>query len=1187
MVLGSFQKQIGDRMINFRKLLHDFASQALKEGKQLFESGHVGSIHLVALSGSQLKFRFSVEGGFQHEYKGEIEIDPHASEMIYGECDCSKHYDCEHVAAACYKLEDSYDQILSEFTGECQGATKTKKEKVKAVEKALKTAQKNAARQASEAMLQESLQEYRHAASLLRSSVFFQTPGAAEAEPAEISVLLHFKDELKKEQQCEVQLVLRLLSRVKPVLVSNLKSFLESFALGEAQLIAGKWHCLKADSFSQSHLDILRCLHTYIELSCLPSEKDPTCVCLLPLHALGQMLTLARARALEKFRPTSSSLQDSAKEKIHLEPFYVAHPDQPLNMNFHQAEFEINFHRMDLEEIKIMMEVFLNLGPHATHSTVTGSASTTGNECVRLHETILLPSPYPGVVYGDQYYSFSTAISRDHLLQVQALSDLIIPKPLIGTLIEIGLPELKKITRRLNLKEISKCVTRPMGQEPKVFCELIYQNGKLDARLEFDYGFGRIPAMESALSSEHIQSFIADDEVLARDLWREQAFIAALFSDFQRDEDKGLFSARSEKMIVEFMTKILPAFREKVAFTCPSALLEQFIYDDSKVSIHAYSANTACEYVLDVTVKGPLEGVSLNQLWECLSHEKPYIELCEKQQRLNKNARGKILVLDLDRIRPLLRWMDDLAIESLKTQKIHKPFWSLAHLEKETMESLGVSFKIDKELEEIQKQLWNPVSFTPKAVSHEIQATLRPYQVEGVNWLEKLRRMKLSGILADDMGLGKTLQAIAAITHLKEEKPSVCSLVVCPTSLVYNWKEEIARFNPKLNLVIIDGTPASRKKSIEHLSNADVAVTSYSLLQKDIEHYEKQALGYVILDEAQNIKNRHTQNAKCVRQLKADHRLAMTGTPIENALEELWSLFDFLMPGLMSSYDRFIDKYIKKTIRSASHHPLHGLKRKITPFVLRRMKSDVLDDLPEVSEIVYHCELLPAQKQLYTKYATSARDELTERVRKEGFEKARIHVLATLTRLKQICCHPALFAQDLEEASESSKYEMLWQIVDNVVASGRKAVIFSQYTKMLQLMREDLQKRGIEFCYLDGSTKSRMDVVHRFNETASIPLFLVSLKAGGTGMNLTGADTVIHYDLWWNPAVEDQATDRVHRMGQKSRVSSYKLVTLGTIEEKIVELQNRKKGLVRQLVVEDEDAIEKLTWEEVLQLLET
>jgi hypothetical protein len=891
-------------MINFRKLLHDFSSQALKDGKQLFESNHVSSIQLVSFSDSQLKFKFSVEGGFQHHYKGEIEIDPHASEMIYGECDCSKHYDCEHVAAACYRLDDSYDQILSEFSGNCPSASKAKKEKVKAVEKALKTAQQNAARRACEAIRHESLQEYRHAASIMRSSAFFQMLPPPEAELADISLLLHFKEDLKKNQHCEIQLILRLMSRAKPVLVSNIKAFLDAFALGEAQLLAGKWHCLKEESFKEFNLEILRCLHTYVEIVSDPNEKEPVCVAVLPLQALGHILALARQKALENFRPSSTSPQESIKERVHLEPFFITHPDHPLMMNMHPAEFEINFHRMDLEEVKIMIEVFLNLGQNY-------SIGNNDKLLIRLHEATLLASPHPGVIFADQYYSFAGPIQRSHLLQVQSLSDLIIPKPLIGTLIEIGLPELKKVTQKLNIKEISSCVTRPMAKEPKIFCELFYQNSKLDARLEFDYGFGRIPAMESSLTSEHIQGFVVDDEVLSRDLWREQAFVQVLFGDFQRDEDKGLFSARSEKMVVEFMTKILPTFREKVEFDCPLALLEQFVYDDSRVSIHAKTSENACEYILDISVKGPLEGVTLNQLWECLSHEKPYIELSEKQQRLTKNARAKILVIDLERIRPLLRWIDDMAIDQLKSQKITKPFWSLAHLEKETMQSLGVEFKMDSDLESIQEQLWNPAPFLPTAISADVRATLRPYQIEGVNWLEKLRRMRLAGILADDMGLGKTLQAIAAMTHLKKEKPELCSLVVCPTSLVYNWKEEAARFNPDLRLTVIDGTPLARKKAIEQLASYDIAVTSYSLLQKDIEHYEKQALGYVILDEAQNIKNRHTQNAKCVRQLKSEYRLAMTGTPIENAVEELWSIFDFLMPGLMSTYDRFVDKYIR------------------------------------------------------------------------------------------------------------------------------------------------------------------------------------------------------------------------------------------------------------------------------------
>ena len=251
------------------------------------------------------------------------------------------------------------------------------------------------------------------------------------------------------------------------------------------------------------------------------------------------------------------------------------------------------------------------------------------------------------------------------------------------------------------------------------------------------------------------------------------------------------------------------------------------------------------------------------------------------------------------------------------------------------------------------------------------------------------------------------------------------------------------------------------------------------------------------------------------------------------------------------------------------------------------MKVDVLKDLPAVSEIVYHCQLSEVQQDLYKSYAASARDELVKLVERDGFDKVQIHVLATLTRLKQICCHPAIFAKEKADPGDSAKYEMLLELLQTLVESNHKTVIFSQYTRMLQIMREDFEQRGIAFSYLDGSTKNRLEIVKEFNENSQIPVFLVSLKAGGTGLNLTGADTVIHYDMWWNPAVENQATDRVHRIGQKNSVSAYKLITLGTIEEKIVEMQRRKKGLVKKVVSCDDEAISKLTWEDVLELLQT
>ena len=291
-------------------------------------------------------------------------------------------------------------------------------------------------------------------------------------------------------------------------------------------------------------------------------------------------------------------------------------------------------------------------------------------------------------------------------------------------------------------------------------------------------------------------------------------------------------------------------------------------------------------------------------------------------------------------------------------------------------------------------------------------------------------------------------------------------------------------------------------------------------------------------------------------------------------------------PAFSVLYDRFLEKYIRVSGEEQSKN-LEYLRKKVAPFILRRMKSDVLDDLPPVSEIVYHCQLSDVQQELYRSYAASARDELVKLVERDGFDRVQIHVLATLTRLKQICCHPAIFAKEKAESGDSAKYEMLLELLQTLVEGKHKTVIFSQYTRMLHIMRNDLQQRGIRFAYLDGSSKNRLEIVKQFNDDETIPVFLVSFKAGGTGLNLVGADTVIHYDMWWNPAVENQATDRVHRIGQKKNVSAYKLITVGTIEEKIAEMQKRKKGLVKKVVSCDDEAISKLTWEDVLELLRT
>jgi SNF2 family DNA or RNA helicase len=635
------------------------------------------------------------------------------------------------------------------------------------------------------------------------------------------------------------------------------------------------------------------------------------------------------------------------------------------------------------------------------------------------------------------------------------------------------------------------------------------------------------------------------------------------------------------------MTEVIPRFQRQIEFECPENLSQQFVYDDTEIELKLKATNRIDAFAVELSVKGALEGIYVDTLWDCISAGRRFVEI--GGQKKEKGKLPKILVLDLEKLEPVAQLFDEIGIKKLATYTEHHPLWSLTTLNPKQYTSLPLKFSMSKELKELQKQILGESSLEVEEIPKEIQATLRNYQLEGVHWLQRIRSMHLGGILADDMGLGKTLQAIIAISQYQNKKNVLPSLIVCPTSLVYNWKEEFHKFNPTLKVLVVDSTPAHRRKLLKTIDEYDIVVTSYNLLQKDIALYQEIQFGYVILDEAQHIKNRGTRNAKSVKMTRAQHRLILTGTPIENSLDELWSLFDFLMPGLLGSYDRFVEKFIRPSKQKGEERQqsLEALKRKLSPFILRRMKEDVLEDLPPVSEITYHCHLTETQQELYRSYAASAKEELSKLVQKEGFDKIQIHVLATLTRLKQICCHPAIFAKESAESGDCAKYDMLMELLGSLIEGGHKSVIFSQYTKMLGILREDLQKRGIPFAYLDGSSKNRLEIVKKFNEDQSVPIFLVSLKAGGAGLNLVGADTVIHYDMWWNPAVENQATDRVHRLGQKKSVSSYKLVTLNTIEEKILNLQKRKKGLVKKVISSDDEAISKLTWEEVLELLQT
>lgn len=452
----------------------------------------------------------------------------------------------------------------------------------------------------------------------------------------------------------------------------------------------------------------------------------------------------------------------------------------------------------------------------------------------------------------------------------------------------------------------------------------------------------------------------------------------------------------------------------------------------------------------------------------------------------------------------------------------------------------------------------DPDAYEPPA---ELAGRLRPYQVTGFKWLSSLVDMGFGGILADEMGLGKSAQVISLVLARRGQGQT---LVVCPASLVYNWVAEFAKFAPELDVVAVAGDAAERER-LRRQEGHEVLITSYYLLRRDVEAYASRRLWCVVVDEAQFIKNHQTLAARAVKTLDAQHRLALTGTPVENRLSELWSIFDFLMPGLLGGYERFRDRY-EQPIEYGDEEAAQMLRAAVGPFVLRRSKADVLDDLPDKLEQVVSCHMEHEQRQLYAAREQALRESLMGDDAPQ-LGSGRMQVLAELTRLRQLCCDPRLVYEDYDGGS--CKLDAIWELVSSAIDASAKVLVFSQFTGFLSLVAERLEKEGVTFYTITGSTpkQRRVELVDAFNADET-PVFLVSLRAGGTGLNLVGASVVIHADPWWNAAVEDQATDRAHRIGQTRDVAVYKIIARGSIEERICRLQESKLDLAGQVVGE-------------------
>ena len=638
-----------------------------------------------------------------------------------------------------------------------------------------------------------------------------------------------------------------------------------------------------------------------------------------------------------------------------------------------------------------------------------------------------------------------------------------------------------------------------------------------------------------------------------------------------------LYLEGDDKDIYQFISEGLPVLMQAASVHVTDRFNSIGMLSPPKVSVGVRMDSSLLEMEID-TGEFPLE-----ELTEVL---KAY-RMGQKYYRLTD---GRFMQLEDNAVGGLSQLVDglDLTKEQLREHAVRIPKYRALYLDRVLSGQEDIILSRDRYYRSLIREM-KDVEDSEFEIPESLKGVLRNYQKAGFRWLRTMETYHFGGILADDMGLGKTLQVIALLlsyVNMEEFEERLPSLVVCPTSLVYNWESEIRRFAPSLRVLAVTGDTSQRREAICHIDQFDVIVTSYDLLKRDVPLYEDCSFQYHIIDEAQYIKNHTTQNAKSVKAIKSRQRFALTGTPVENCLSELWSIFDFLMPGFLYNYNRFREKFETPIVKNKDEKTLGQLSKMVLPFVLRRMKKDVLKELPNKTETILYATLSDEQRKVYLAYAVQARQQIQKDMSGPNTGN-RIIFLSMLTRLRQLCCDPALCLENYN--GNGAKEDVCIELIRSAKEGGHKVLLFSQFTSMLTILEKRLEKEKIRFFTLKGSTsqENRSKMVSQFNRDDT-DVFLISLKAGGTGLNLTAADVVIHYDPWWNLSAQNQATDRAYRIGQKNSVQVYKLIAKDTIEEKICKMQEAKQELAESIIqaVDNEGAITRMSSEQLMEILE-
>ncbi|MFC4812518.1 DEAD/DEAH box helicase, partial [Paenibacillus sp. GCM10023250] len=791
----------------------------------------------------------------------------------------------------------------------------------------------------------------------------------------------------------------------------------------------------------------------------------------------------------------------------------------------------------------------------------TGWGESAGNAGYRLRVSGLAEMTVLedyGLVLAEGKLLRETPEACARLLELQALlaraaepDELPLPQAQIEPFMERVMPGLLKLGSVRIAEDVAERVAhRPL--KARLYLDRV--RDRLLAALEFHYGDLVINPLEPEAERRR------GGPILVRDGEKERQILALMEEAAMAKTESGYFLGDEEREY-HFLRHVVPQLEQLLSVHATSAVRTRIQAGGAPPNVTL----TMNERTNWLEAKFDIDGIPAAEI-------KAVLQSLEEKRAYHRLPTGALLPLDTEEMQEIARFINEgrITAKDLRDSGIRIPLFRGLHL---IDAPRGGAVKLDKAFRRLLENLRNPDNLDfpePKGLQHP----LRDYQAYGYQWLRTLAHYGFGGILADDMGLGKTAQAIAFLAAMlpaiREER--LPALIVAPASLTYNWRSELRKFAPQIRAAVVDGTKAERDAALAAGESADVVITSYPLLRRDIAQYAARSFHTLILDEAQAFKNDATQTAKSVKLLQSRHRFALTGTPIENRLLELWSLFDAVCPELFPGRKAF------------GELALETVAKRARPFLLRRVKADVLKELPDKIESVQASALLPEQKRLYAAYLAKLREETLRHLDKDTLHRNRIRILAGLTRLRQLCCHPALFVEDYEGGS--GKLRQLLELIEECRAAGRRMLVFSQFVGMLKLIRQELQLRNVPYFYLDGSTppSERLERSTRFNDGEG-DLFLISLKAGGTGLNLTGADTVVLYDLWWNPAVEQQAADRAHRIGQKKVVQVIRLVAQGTVEDKMIELQERKKNLIDDVIRPGEEPLSALTEDEIKELL--